>query len=169
MNDGVMLNVGGESVSLLDVAGINMDGVDAVRFTRTAAGFFVFQIKDAKLGTIGKDDNKKFAAQFELEIKNVISLKDEKETADKWVGKTHNENFTISGENMLEDIGRIKAFFEDTGFKGSGNLEQLLQACKGHLFQGQVTHRPDKNDKDTIYANINRDPKVLKPFDPAAV
>lgn len=164
MAEDFSMMIGDNQLSLADIAGLDMSNVEAVRYQRTPAGCYIFSIAEAKLGTYGEGDNAKAAAMFELKIENVISLSDDSIDQAAWVGKVHKETFFLRKEHFMDDLGRVVAFLQDIGLQTAGDLQVLLDASKGHLFQGFVTHTPDKNDKDKIYANLNRDQKKLQAY-----
>lgn len=40
--------------------------------------------------------------------------------------------------------------------EGDNTLEQLIEECVGYQFIGEVTHRPDPNDPEIIYAELGK-------------
>ena len=150
--DDLMLDVGGEQVSLADIAGVNMDDVAEVRGTTFPAGAFKFVVEEAKLAVVGQAEKKKAGIQFKFKCSDVMTLVDSNKVAEDVIGKFHVETCFLT--DPMEGLGRAKAFMADTGYKGSGTLQQLLEGFAGHEFKSVITNRPDKNDKDLIYANI---------------
>jgi len=148
----LMLDVGGEQVSLADIAGVNMDDVAEVRGSTFPAGAFKFAVDTAKLAVMGKDKDAKAGIQFKFKCTDVLSLVDTSKDADAIIGKFHVETCFLT--DPMEGLGRAKAFMADTGYKGAGSLQQVLEGFAGHEFKSVITNRPDKNDKDIIYANI---------------
>lgn len=151
-NSDMMLEVGGEQVSLAEIAGVDMDDVAEVRGSTFAAGAFKFIVDDAKLAVMGKDKDAKAGIQYKFKCSDVLSLVDSSKDANAIIGKFHVETCFLT--DPMEGLGRAKAFMADTGYKGSGKLEEVLDGFKGHEFKCVITNRADKNDKDIIYANI---------------
>ncbi len=151
-DDDLMLNVGGESVSLADIAGVNMDDVAEVRGTTFPGGTFKFVTEEAKLTVVGPKDDRKPGIQFAFKCTDVFSLTDSAKDADSVIGKKHNEICFLT--DPLEGLGKAKAFMADVGYSGKGKLDVMLEGFKGHEFKAQIKQRVDKNDKDVIYANI---------------
>ncbi len=151
-DDDLMLDVGGESVSLADIAGVNMDDVAEVRGTTFPSGTFQFVTEEAKLAVVGQNENRKPGIQFSFKCTDVLSLTDSAKDADSVIGKLHNEMCFLT--EPLEGLGKAKAFMSDTGYKGQGRLDAILEGFKGHEFKCKITQRADRNDKDVIYANI---------------
>lgn len=157
-----MLEIDGQQVSLADIAGINMDDVAEVRSTVTAAGAMQFKVKEMKLDTVDTQKGTKAVVNVALEITNVITLLDDTLNAEDIIGKTHNETFWIT--NPVDDIGRVKAFMTDSGFQGSGTLQELMEGFTDHEFLGVIKHKRDKNDADKIYANLDRGKGKVQPL-----
>ena len=162
---------GGESYNLAMLAGINLDDVEAIRRITYPVGFYRFRCTKAHL-TVGKMKGRDAPSiQFELVIRDVIELADPElqATSEKYVGKKYTERFTVY-DNALETIGQSKAFMLDTGYGASGALQEVLASYVDHEFVGFMMHKPDKDDKDKIYANIDRDrlKKCQERFGPEA-
>ncbi len=151
-DEDLMLEVGGEQVSLAQLAGVNMDDVAEVRGSTFAAGAFKFAVDIAKLAVMGKGNDAKAGVQFKFKCTDVLSLVDASKDAETIIGKFHTETCFLT--DPMEGLGRTKAFMADTGFKGSGSLQTLLEGFVGHEFKCVITNNADKNDKDIIYANI---------------
>lgn len=151
-DDDLMLDVGGEQVSLADIAGVDMDAVAEVRGTTFPAGFFKLKVENAKLAVVGQGDSKKAGIQFKFVCTDVMKLIDSSKDVESIIGKFHVETCFLT--EPMEGLGKAKAFMADTGFKGSGKLGEILNGFAGHEFKCVITHRADKNDKDLIYANI---------------
>lgn len=150
--DDLMLDVGGEQVSLADIAGVDMDAVAEVRGTTFAAGTFQFAVDEAKLAIVGQGENRKAGIQFKFKCTNVLSLVDSSKDPEAIIGKFHVETCFLT--DPMEGLGKAKAFMADTGFKGMGKLGELLNGFTGHEFKCVITNRASKDDKDLIYANI---------------
>ncbi len=151
-DEDLMLDVGGESVSLADIAGVNMDDVAEVRGSTFPDGAFQFVVEEAKLAVVGQNENRKPGIQFVFKCSEVLALTDSSKDADSVIGKKHNEICFLT--EPLEGLGKAKAFMADVGYKGAGKLDVMLEGFKGHEFKAIVKQRVDKNDKDVVYANI---------------
>lgn len=159
MSEGLM-ETGEGSVSLADLAGLDMAEVEEVRFVLTPAGVFLWEVADSKLTMVTRKQVEVPAAVFELKCLAVEHLADEEavaksgKTADDLIGIKHTETMVIK---TVDDLGRIKAFMVDAGFPGaSGALQEVVVAMKGHQFRGPIRHSPDRNDKSIVYANLDR-------------
>lgn len=148
----LLLEIGGESVSLADLAGIDMDNVAEVRTTLFPAGAFKFKVDTSKLDVFGSGQDKKAAIVFKFKCTDVLALTDTALHANDVIDKFHQEPIMLT--EPMEGLGRAKAFMADCGFKGSGKLQDLLAGFIGTEFKTLITHRPDKNDKSRIYSNI---------------
>ncbi len=148
----LLLEIGGESVSLADIAGIDMDNIAEVRTSLFPAGGFKLKVEIAKLDIFGSGQDKKAAVSFKFKCIDVLALADTALSANDVIDKFHQEPIMLT--DPVEGLGRTKAFMADTGFKGSGKLHELLAGFVGTEFNTRITHRPDKNDKSRIYSNI---------------
>jgi len=153
-----MLDVGGTSVSLADIAGINMDEIEEARYSSFPGGMVQLKCEKAALDVRGTDP--KFGIiKLDFVCTNVHSLVDPNESAEKTIGKHHFEDVFIVGGNLTqvdtaERIGYLKAFMHDTGFKVQGSLGELLQSYVGHEFIGVTKKKPRKDDPDLFNTNI---------------
>ena len=166
-----MLEIDGEQVSLMDIAGIDMSGVEEVRSTTFPAGLFEFKCTEAKLDVRESKKGDKAVVAFTLETMNVKTLVSETDNNGKsinpedLIGRKHVETFWIT--NPAEDLGRVVAFLNDTGLQATGSLQELLDAMVDHSFQAVMSNKKDKNDSDIVYANLNR--TKIAPIAPATV
>ena len=151
-DENLLLDIGGETISLADLAGVDMDAVSEVRQTLFPAGAFKFRAEPAKLDVYGSGADRTPVIAFKFKCIDVLSLTDAALSADTVIGKFHQEPILLT--EPMEGLGRTKAFMADTGFKGSGQLEELLSGFSGTEFYARITHRPDKKDTSRIYANI---------------
>lgn len=162
MSDASVVKVGDELISLTDIGGIDLDGVEAVRFSLFPKGLFLWEIVYAELASyLDKDDNDVACARWRLKVVDVISLpEDEKRRLaeegaepESLVGREHDEQ---QGITEKKDIGRIVAFMEDVNFEGQGTLSDRLAAMIGFQFIGPIKHNPSKRDKTVFFANLDR-------------
>ena len=145
-------------VSLADLAGIDMDAVEAQAggFEVTQKGAYVFRCSDAKLTDIADYP----VVSFELEIVECMATSGDK-TEEQMVGEKHVENVFI--KDVAKDIGRAKFLMQEAGYHGSGSLNDLLDGFVGTKFAAKIKHASAKDDKDKIYANL--DVKSIKPVE----
>jgi len=171
-NESVVVHVGDDEISLMDIAGIEMNEIEEYRLVVTPAGKFMWRILEAKLEardvTNKEDPNgakiKKVAITFELESQNCFALIDEKLNPASYLGIKHYESFWIN--DAAKDIGRVKAFLVDVGIQAVGSLTDLLAQAQGVEFISDVTNVPDKNNPDFIYANLKK-PMTVAAFQEA--
>lgn len=167
-----MVHVGEEEISLMDIAGIEMNDIAEYRLTVTPAGKFLWRVIEAKLegrDVQNKEDPQgakitKPAITFELEAQNCFALTDEKLDPATFVGTKHFESFWIN--DAVKDLGRVKAFLVDIGLTGTGSLTDLLASAQGEEFVSDITNVPDKNNPDYIYANLKK-PTTVAEFEAA--
>lgn len=139
-----------QEVSLADIAGIDMNNVEAFEggFEPTPKGVYRFDVKDAGLDTM----NDKAIIYFDTEVAEVYALVDDDKDPESLIGWKHRETIWIS--DLAKSVGQAKAIMQNAGFTGSGTLEQMLDAFCGSQFVAPVKQRKDKNDTDKVYANI---------------
>lgn len=162
MSEEMTVKVDGEDaiVSLMDLAGMDMDAVEAVEFGfTTPAGIFVFEIEIAELGSRDSKNGEKPVIAIKMKIANVEKLAVETDDAgnlidaDKMIGTFHVETFWIS--NLEQTLGQLKTFWNSIGYQGTGNLSERLAGMSGVMFRGVIKHTKDKNDPDQVYSNLN--------------
>lgn len=158
MSDNIKFKNGDEEqeISLGDLAGLDMSGVEEKHFTVQPAGVYEFKCLDAKLGKMETVNGETAVVQFEMEIVNCHAVIGEKAVGvphvpEDQIGKKYTETFFLTTSDSL---GYLKGFMSDTGFTGSGTLQQMLDAFHGHAFIGAVKHTKDKNDADKVYTNL---------------
>ncbi len=147
-----LLKVGGEEASLADIAGLDTTEIAAKKGSAFPGGAFKFKCEKAELKVVGAGDNKKAGVVFDFICTDVTELADDKDDPEKVVGRHHTEVVTV--EDLLEDIGHIKAFMADAGYQGTGSLQDILADFQGTEFFAKVKQRKDKNDPDIVYSNI---------------
>lgn len=165
-----MLEVGDETVSLADIANLDMDGVQEVRFMPLPKMGGVFKCTSMKLDVRDtKKQGKKPVISATFEVAGVDYCLDDEIDAESLLGRKHSEAWYLGvGDppNLVEDIGRWKAFLTDSGFIVVGNTNQICDAFVGHVFKAVIQQRKDPNDSDVIYSSFNMG--KIKPYDPAA-
>lgn len=166
MSDLEMVQLGGETVSLSDLAGIDFANIKEKRAFAFPVGIFVWQVsaepEPPKLKKLGEGP----AIVFNLKCLNVIEMSEKAKLEFKpedLVGQVHRETFFLSS---LEDLGFVKAFLSDIGVPAQkGGVPQLLTASVDVKFAGAITHTPNRKDKDLPpYVNINRAKGKIIPY-----
>lgn len=144
--------IGDQHTSLAELAGIDMDAVQAVRFSVLPLGAFVFKVsKPGELKTVDTDEGKRAVIEITHEVVQVNALTDKQEDPNAIVGRLHTESFFIK---TADGIGRYKAYLEDSGFQGKGKLQEILVLLDGHTFEAAIGHTKSKADPDKSYANL---------------
>lgn len=156
LNKKIMLE--GESVSLADLAGLDMDTVVEKRGESFPKGDFTWEIdtEDApKLVVIGEGEKARGAVQFVAKCLDVVRITDPEFSGDQnaLIGKKHREAFFIT---TLESVGYIKAFFKDIGAPYNKDFNILLSGSAGTRFNAPIGKRKDPNDTDKVYTQIVR-------------
>lgn len=143
-------------VSLADIAGIDMNAVEAFEggFESTPKGVYLFECKDAKLDSMETKNGTSAVIQFVLEIADCYAVvsDDPKVTEESMKGKKHTETIFVS--DVAKSVGQAKAIMQNAGYNAAGSLEDLLDGFCGSQFIAPIKHRKDPNDSDKIYANL---------------
>lgn len=165
MSDLEMVQIGGETVSLAELAGYDFSTVPEKRVFRFPVGQFLWEVsaepEPPKLKKIGDGP----AVKFNLKCVAVTALKDTKDglKPEEIIGQQHQETFFI---RSVEDFGYVKAFLVDIGaMQPNENPLAKLEPSVGRKFVAWITHTPNKNDKDAPpYININREKGKIIPY-----
>jgi hypothetical protein len=166
------IEVEGTKLTLSDLAGLDMGGIDEVRGTDFPAGIFEFVIvadPAPSLDTLDVKDKESSdpdakvtrpIIKFTMKCENVRRLPpkqldgSDSPEPEKIIGMMYTESFFVS---KSEDLGRVKAFLVDIGVDASkGSLTDLLTAAIDKKFVGAITKRRNKDDRDQIYTNLDR-------------
>lgn len=142
------------TATLAELSNLNLDEVKEFRWSTFPKGAFAWLIVEAGLVTRGGEDNPAYIAK--CKCTEVLDLIGSDKDPAELIGETHDEmvSFLQSDEDMEEFFGRVKAFCTDVGVENSGNLEAMSARLTGHTFKSRIKHRPDKNDKERIYADM---------------
>ncbi len=151
-----------EGLSLADLADLNVDDIEEVRFVNLPAGVYGWEVKESELKEYEKDGVRKFKAEIELEIVEVKAILDSAVDKDSLIGKRHTERMvvdpTAEEEDVKKAIGRIRAFVADIGLPNTGALGALVTSMVGHQFHGKIVKQKDRDDKTIEYARLRLDP-----------
>ncbi len=144
----------GQQVTLAELANIPFESLEAVRRTKFPAGLFRWRIKEAGMAPKNSKNGVKPVVSFKCECVDVYGVSDDKLDATKLVGKFHTESFWIT--DLLDDLGRVKAFFIDAGFRSTQpTFELVLKDSEEHEFVAPIRVQTDKDDKDKTYSNFD--------------
>lgn len=166
-----MVTVGLEQVSLADIANINLDNVQEVRFEIMPIGNYLFagdpdtgikiveqKQKDSdltiKVGVI--EIVAKVTECYGAIMKDATGAIMENPPLADLVGRKHKEAFFIKDTKA---IGRAKALLKDAGINVAGRplQECLAEFGAGHGFRSPIRQQKDQNDSDKFYAHFALD------------
>ena len=164
MSDLEMVQLGNETVSLAELAGIDFSHIQEKRTFAFPVGHYLWEVSTEpappKLQKLGDGP----AVVFNLKCLNVRAIKDGYGVKpEECVGQQHRETFFI---RSLEDFGWLKAFLLDIGVPAqSGTPLQLLEKAANVKFAAWIVHTPNRKDKDAPpYININREKGKIIPY-----
>ncbi len=149
----IMLDIDGEQHSLADIAGLDTSEIEEVRGFIFPKGLFTWKVVESELNVRQAKGIDTAVIAHKLECVDCIAIAEDLDAAEI-VGKNYVETFWLG--DIKEGLGQNKAFMVDSGFTGSGVLQELLNAFAGHEFNAKVKLKPDANDKSIIYANLDR-------------
>lgn len=164
---GVNPNNSDDDFSLADLAGIDISDIAEIRFENLPAGFYDFEVTDAKLeeGT-DKDGAKRFTATFTQKVLACHSVLEPGVDRESLVGKSHTETIYMNPgkgkEEMIKAIGRVRAYVSDIGGQNAGQLGPVVENTKGVRFSAKIAQRKDKDDPSVVYSRIKFDPSKKK-------
>lgn len=164
MSDLEMVQIGGETISLAELAGYDFSSVQEKRTFSFPPGHFLWQITaeplPPKLQKLGDGP----AIVFNLKCLNVLAMKERADVkAEECIGQSHRETFFI---RTIEDFGWVKAFLVDLGvMKSNENPLAFLEKSVDVKFAAWIVHTPNRKDKDAPpYININREKGKIIPY-----
>lgn len=168
----VMVGDAAQSVSLADIAGVDMSQIEAYRGGEpTPQGIYEFKLTETNLDTMEVFDKEKEdtvdrpVIMLSSEIIAVRQLKDKGIDPQSLIGLTHIERIFI--RDIEKDLGRVTAFLQDIGMTGQGTLQDLLDQAVGTEYVAGISHRKDKNDTSRVFANL--DFRTVEPLAGATV
>lgn len=145
--------------SLADLADLDVSEVAEIRFENLPAGAYEFEVVEAELDEKdNKDGDNRIRAVFKFKVLECTACLKKGVDKDSLVDKTHSEKVFIvpdEGEQkLLEGIGRVRAFIADMGAPNTGKLKEIVEATVGHRFPGQISERPNPNDRTSPFAQL---------------
>lgn len=160
------LDDGTGNFSLADLADLDVSDIEEIRFVSLYSGVYDFVVDTAELKEDTRDDKRVFIAEFGLKIAEVHAILEPNITAEqreKMVDKVHTQKFIIrpteSQEDVLKQIGRVRAFITDIGQDSAGKLGDIVRNAKGHAFKATITKSKDRQDPTREFTNLKLDPK----------
>ena len=149
--------------SLADLAEIDLEGIEEVRYENMPKGVYEFEVTKADLVSDSKDGEVRYKCEVELTVVEMLSAIEPGTNLEAQAGKKHTERFFIYPKRTQEEaakaIGRIKAFIGDIGADTNGKLGDIVKDAKGTQFRGRMEHKPDRNDPSTVYARLRLEKK----------
>lgn len=142
------------TLSLADLAGINLSEVAEVRFENIPEMGALFEITAHSLEAIDRGEKMKGPGViYDFSVKECVSLVDSSLKKEEMVGKVQKQTFMLRN---LEDIGRFKAFLTDCGVQipDAMPLPDIIPGVVGLAFTGKSVHKKNTNDPDKPYCNI---------------
>lgn len=162
-------DIDGVGFSLADLADIDLEGIEEVRFEDFPKGVYDWEVNAADLASDAKDGEPRYKIEFELKVLEMLSSIEPGVDLEKWAGKTHTERFFVYPKRPEEDaakaIGRVKAFLIDMGLDlvkgedGKVKLGDSVRNAKGHNFRARLERQADRNDPSRSYARLRLEPK----------
>lgn len=153
-----MVEFDGNTVSLADLAGLDMSDLGEARFSNLPRGFYKFRVEgDDKMPRLAKLGDK-FGAVFNVVVEDVLTLVDRTDAPDgdptKLIGKSHRETQFITSQ---ESFKYLNAFITDLGGLKVGAYGDKFQSLVGIVFTAPIAYRKDRNDTSKEYAFIKAD------------
>lgn len=135
-------------MSLADIAGLDVSGVEELRSSQIPAGQFTWEVIRAELSTkmVKEETELRYVAEIELKVLEVEVLVEKDTTPEEVLGKTFTEKFFIDPAEAHKGIGYMKAFVKDIGGSNEGAIGGLPEAEQPENYQPGfldklVTHR----------------------------
>lgn len=161
-----MSDIENQSMSLADIAGLDVTTVAELRMENLAEGLFIFEAEAGILGERENDEGeKKYGAQLKFKVLEVQAVMDRNVDPESLVGKTHTEFRSIDPAEAQKGIGYLKGFIADIGCDNTGSIGGLpeeaqpegyvpgfLDKMAGHRFTAKIIHRKDK--QGNVRANM---------------
>lgn len=125
--------------SLADLAGLDVSGIDEIRFERVPDGKYVFRGKEIRLDEDENDDgDKRFNVFVVSEVVECHVVLEQGVTKEDTIGKTHTERFFVDPTDAATGIGRIRAFIADIGLPNVGALGGMASQGKAPGILDQI-------------------------------
>lgn len=149
--------------SLADLANIDLEGIEEVRYDSLPKGVYEFEVTNSAISPDSKDGEPRYKVEFELTVLEMLSSIEPGVNLETQSGKKQTERFFIYPKKTEEEaaaaIGRIKAFVNDIEADSTGTLGTVVANAKGTRFRARIEHKPDRNDPSTKYARLKLERK----------
>jgi len=122
-----------ESIEAL--TGLDIRDFEEVRFSGLPVMKAVFEVESVTVRgvTLDNDDptdpGKRLVVSTKCKVLEVQASPDPKVTTETYAGKTHEEAAWINPADVTEGMGRLHAFLNDIGYKGSAKLKDLIEGA----------------------------------------
>lgn len=168
------MQIEGRTVNIADIAGMDMGEIEAREFMeRFPKAVYQFIGRGGELTSFGSGDDERAVVRFIFEVENVDNVQDfktangEDRDASVLIGKEYTETCFLDGSTrakFVESLGYVKQLVIMITGKPEeevkGDVHDIINMTDGCRFQVPVIHRPNKNDKDNPYVNLDR-PKIV--------
>lgn len=161
-----LVKIGEEEISLMDLAGLNIDEIQEYRGFTMPMGVYRLKVTGGGLDSIETTDKKTQAKvnkpiwKLEVEVLDVIAIADPEIEPDSLIGQKYTESYFIS--DLAKDVGAIVAFCHDAGMT-SASIGDLVTTNMGHEFVAKIKQTANKNDPDRPYTNFSRKKGDVRP------
>lgn len=172
MDLSAVFDLGTSTMSLGDILGIKLESVEEVRGGRvTPTGVYEFEVSAEDIPALVQStyaDKETGEPKTSLKVRIMAKIvaiaamegHDDPEEIKSWLNFKHIEySFPISTkEDLLRDIGRVKAIAIDAGFidkRATGDINTLFQSFAGKRFIAAVICKQSKNNPDYFNSRIN--------------
>lgn len=153
-----MINIGGQQVSLADLANMDTTNIEEKRFESFPVGVFSWLVTSAKLTALEKDGKKIPAIMVTAVCEDIHGLAVPRaDLGESLKGNEKSEIFRMNTQAPQDFVGYFKAYASDCGFMGSGTLQEILTGFTGTRYIAPILHRRNPNDEDRPYVNLDRD------------
>ena len=169
-----MISIGGEMISLADLAGIDTTEIEENRGGGFPAGHFDFEILVDPLPSLTKEDVKDWndpnpdatvstaVARFALKcigVRRVAKPLDGSNapSPESLIDRNYFRTFKLM---KAEDLGKLVAFISDVGQKSKGALSEQIVACAGLRFSAVLTESFNRDNKDQTFVTMH--PKKIE-------
>lgn len=124
-------------MSLADIAGLDVSGVEELRSSQLPAGLFTFEVFRAELSSkmVKEESELRYVSEIELKVIEVDTIVDRDVSAEEVMGKAFTEKFFIDPAEAQKGIGYLKGFVADVGGDNQGAIGGLPEAERGADYQ----------------------------------
>lgn len=140
----------GQSMSLADIAGLDVSDVEELRSSQIAAGLYTFEVVrtlfEERTVTKDDEDQMRYVGVIELKVIEIEAIAERGVEESDVMGKSHTETFFIDPSEAQKGIGFLKGFVTDIGADSKGAIGGLPEDAQpeGYVpgfLDNLVTHR----------------------------